>query len=80
MNEVIKISFENDADTCTSKVEKGDLPGRYVIKVTCTKTTNLNRFSITVESTTLDDKVQLFVNSSSAYYLEVEDLDKMMIQ
>ena len=75
-SEVIKISFDEDGDTCTSVVEKGDLPGRYIIKVTCTKATNLNAFSITIESTILDEKVKLSVNSSSAYYLEVEDLDK----
>ncbi|MBR3661269.1 MAG: hypothetical protein IKN63_05170, partial [Bacilli bacterium] len=75
-SEVIKISFDEDGDTCTSAVEKGDLPGRYIIKVTCTKATNLNEFSIMIESTTLDEKVKLAVNSSSAYYLEVIDLDK----
>ena len=61
-SEVIKISFDEDGDTCTSAVEKGDLPGRYIIKVTCTKATNLNAFSIMIESTTLDEKVRLSVN------------------
>jgi len=78
-NEKIKISFDNDEDTCTSNVEKGGLPGQYVIGITCTKTTELNKFSITVESTTLNNKIPFTVNTSSAYYLEVENTNQFTI-
>ena len=36
-SEKIKVEFESDQDTCSYRVEKGDLPGRYSIVVACTK-------------------------------------------
>ncbi|MBO6243191.1 MAG: hypothetical protein J6O41_01295, partial [Clostridia bacterium] len=78
-SEKIKIEFDDFADTCSSNVEKGDLPGIYLIRVSCTKTTKSNKFSITVEKTTLKNKVQLIINSGLAYYLEVENLDKYRV-
>ena len=78
-SEKIKIEFDDFADTCSSNVDKGDLPGIYLIRVSCTKTTKLNKFSITVEKTTLKNKVQLIINSGLAYYLEVENLDKYRV-
>ena len=78
-NEKIKIQFYNYGDTCTSNVEKGELPGIYLIKVSCTKATESNKFSITIEATTLDEKVQLIINSGLAYYLEVDNLYKYSV-
>ena len=78
-NEKIKIAFDNDEDTCTSNVEKGGLPGQYVIGITCTKATESNKFSITVESTTLSNKISFTVGCNVAYYLEVENLEQFTI-
>ena len=77
-NENIKIIFESDSDTCTSNVEKADLPGRYFIKITCTKATTFNRFFIYVEGKQLDKEktVELTVTSGIAYSLEVQNNNK----
>jgi hypothetical protein len=37
ISEKIKVEFDQDKDSCSYKVEKGNLPGQYIIKVTCTK-------------------------------------------
>ena len=78
-NEKIKIEFDNYGDKCISNVEKGELPGIYLIKVSCTKTIDSNKFSITIEKTTLEQKVQLTINSGLAYYLEVDNLYKYSV-
>ena len=75
----IKVEFDNDQNSCSYKIEKGDLPGQYVIKVTCTKTNDNNSFSVTVESTKLTQKIKLIITSGPAYYLEVEDVDKFTV-
>ena len=72
-NEKIKITFEKDASTCSSNVEKADLPGKYDIKITCTKVTTLNKFSIAVEKKTVPKKVNLVVQCNVAYSLEVQN-------
>jgi len=73
-NEKIKIEFANYKDTCRSNVEKGELPGQYLVKVSCTKTFNSNEFSITIETHIQETKVGLTVNSSAAFSLEVDNL------
>ena len=75
-SEKIDIKFVNDEDTCSSSVEKARLPGQYYIKVICTKTNNNNSIKIALEENELKENVKLTVVSSSAYYLEVIDLDK----
>ena len=75
----IKVNFNKDGDTCSYKVEKGDLAGRYVIKVTCTKVNNNNSFSVTVESKEIPKIVSLVVIPGLAYYLEVIDVDKFTV-
>ena len=74
-SEKIKVTFDEDSDYCSYKVEKGDLPGRYVIKVTCSKENENNGFSVTVEGKKITQKVTLVVNSGKAYYLEVVNTD-----
>ena len=71
-SEKIKVEFESDQDTCSYRVEKGDLPGRYSIVVACTKTNKDNGFTVFVESTQIKT-IKLIVLSGPAYYLEVED-------
>ena len=78
-SEKIKVEFNTDKDTCSYKIEKGDLPGRYQIIVICTKTNNNNGFSVTVENTKLEKTIKLIVISGPAYYLEVEDDDKFTV-
>ena len=75
----IKVEFDEDKDTCSYKVEYGDLPGRYAIKITCTKTNNNNGFYVTVDSNKIDKRVKVIVKSGPAYYLEVEESDKFTI-
>jgi hypothetical protein len=50
ISEKIKVTFDQDKDYCSYKVEKGkgSLPGQYLIKVTCTKENENNSFSVTV--------------------------------
>ena len=69
--EKIKITFDSNANTCSSSVGKGDLPGQYIIQVSCTKTIATNNFAITIENYKLPKKVKLTINSALAYYLEV---------
>ena len=78
-SEKIKVEFNNDKDSCTYKLEKGDLPGRYLIIVICTKTNDNNGFSVTVENTKLNKNIKLIVVSGPAYYLEVEEDDKYIV-
>ena len=78
-SEKIKVEFDQDAKFCSYKIEKGDLPGQYAIKVTCTKTNDNNSFSVTVESTKLTQKIKLIISSARAYYLEVEDSSKFIV-
>ena len=78
-SDIIKVDFDYDKNNCTYKIEKGELPGQYAIKVTCTKTNDNNAISVTVNSTKIDKKVKLIVESGPAYYLEVEDVDKFIV-
>ena len=78
-SEKIKVEFDQDKETCSYKVERGDLPGRYAIKVTCTKTNDNNSFYVTVESTEIKQKISLIVTSGPAYFLEVEDVEKFNV-
>ncbi len=75
----IKVEFALDKDTCSYNVENGDLPGRYIIKVKCTKVNNNNSFSVAVESIKIDKKVLVVVTPGLAYYLEVEEVDKFIV-
>ena len=70
----IKVEFKSDQDTCSYRIEKGDLPGRYSIVVACTKTNNNNGFTVFVEETQIKT-IKLIVVSGPAYYLEVENND-----
>ena len=75
-SEKIKVDFNTDKDSCSYRIEKGDLPGRYQIIVTCTKANNNNGFYVTVENTKLENKkIKLIVVSGPAYYLEVEEVE-----
>ena len=71
ISEKIKVAFDQDQDSCSYKVDKGNSPGQYVIKVTCTKENENNGFSVTVEGNKVEQKVTLVVNSGKAYYLQV---------
>ena len=77
--EKIAVDFLKDKDTCSYKVEKGELPGQYAIKVTCTKTNDANSFTVTVDGNKIDQKIDLIVVSNRAYYLEVEDKTKFTV-
>ena len=78
-SEKIKVQFNKDQDTCTYQIEKGGLPGQYVIKVTCTKSNDDNGFNVIVDSTLLEKTIKLIVTSGPAYYLEVEDTEKFLV-
>ena len=83
-NEKIKIKFDNDGDTCSSNVERADLPGQYYIKVKCTKTTVLNYFSVYVDGKIVEKsydnlKVKLTITHGLAYYLEVENIPQYTV-
>ena len=77
--EKIKVDFDKDQDSCTYNVDYADLPGRYQIKVTCTKANDNNAFAVTVEGKKVDQKVKLKVLTGPAYYLEAEELDKFIV-
>jgi len=79
ISEKIKVKFDQDEDACSYKVEKGSLPGQYLIKVSCTKENENNSFSVTVDGNKVDQKIQLVVNSGKAYYLEVVDNGKFSV-
>ena len=79
ISEKIKVEFDQDKDFCSYKVEKGDLPGQYVIKVTCTKENENNSFQVTVEGNKIEQKIGLVVNSGKAYYLQVVDVNKFNV-
>ena len=79
ISEKIKVEFDQDKDSCSYKVEKGNLPGQYIIKVTCTKENDNNSFSVTVEGKKIEQKVGLVVNSGKAYYLQVVDVSKFNV-
>ena len=79
ISEKIKVKFDQDEDACSYKVEKGSLPGQYLIKVSCTKENDNNSFSVTVDGNKVDQKIQLVVNSGKAYYLEVVDNGKFSV-
>ena len=76
--EKIKVDFDKNQDSCTYSVDKADLPGRYSIKVVCTKA-DTNAFSVTVDGEKVDQKVKLNVLTGPAYYLEAEDVDKFIV-
>ena len=76
ISEKIKVSFYQDQDSCSYKVEKGNLPGQYAIKVTCTKENDSNSFQVTVEGKKIEQKISLVFNSGKAYYLQVVDVSK----
>ena len=78
-SEKIKVEFDKDKDTCSYKVEYGDLPGKYAIKVMCTKSNDNNAISVTVDSNKINTKVKVIVKSGPAYYLEVEEPDKFTV-
>ena len=78
-NEKIKMTFAYDSATCTSNAEKADLPGKYYLKVTCTKATTFNRISIIIGDTTLDQKITLTVKSNVAYSLEVKNTNQFIV-
>ena len=79
ISEKIKVEFDQDKDSCSYKVEKGNLPGQYIIKVTCTKENENNSFQVTVEGKKVEQKITLVVNSGKAYYLEVVDNGKFNV-
>ena len=79
LSEKIKVEFDSDQDTCSYRIEKGDLPGRYSIVVVCTKTNDNNGFTVTVESTKINKTIKVIVVSGPAYYLEVEDANKFTV-
>ena len=76
ISDKIKVEFNSDKDTCSYKVEKGDKPGQYAIKVTCTKVNNNNGFTVTVDSNKINQNIKLVVTNGPAYYLVVEEKDK----
>jgi len=78
-SEKIKVDFAQDKENCTYKVEKGDLPGQYSIKVSCTKANDANSFTVTVDGKKVDQKIDLIVKSNKAYYLEVVDVEKFSV-
>jgi hypothetical protein len=73
------MTFAYDSATCTSNAEKADLPGKYYLKVTCTKATTFNRISIIIGDTTLDQKITLTVKSNVAYSLEVKNTNQFIV-
>ena len=75
----IKVEFNEDKDACTSRVEKGELPGQYDIKVSCTKANDNNGFKVTVDGNKIDQNIQLIVKTGPVYYLEVVDVDKFTV-
>ena len=79
ISEKIKVNFEKDQDSCTYKVEKGSLPGQYVIKVSCTKENDSNSFQVTVDGKKIDQKITLIVNSGKAFYLQVVENNKFTV-
>jgi hypothetical protein len=79
ISEKIKVAFDQDQDSCSYKVEKGNLPGQYVIKVSCTKENENNGFSVTVEGKKIEQKITLVVNSGKAYYLQVVETGKFNV-
>ena len=79
ISEKIKVEFNKDKDNCTYIVEKGDLPGQYAIRVTCTKANNDNSFTVTVDSNVINQDINLVVNCGPAYYLEIEEEDKFTV-
>ena len=79
ISEKIKVEFNKDKDSCSYKVEKGDLPGQYSIKVICTKSNDNNGFTVTVDSNKINQTIKLIVKSGPAYYLEVEEKDKFTV-
>ena len=78
-SEKIKVDFAQDKENCTYKVEKGELPGQYSIKVSCTKANDANSFTVTVDGKKIDQKITLIVISNRAYYLEVVDVEKFKV-
>ena len=76
ISEKIKVEFKEDQDSCKYTIDKGDLPGQYAIKVSCTKTNDNNGFTVTVDSNKINQTIKLVVISGPAYYLEVEEKDK----
>ena len=78
-SEKIKVDFAQDKENCTYKVEKGELPGQYSIKVSCTKANDANGFTVTVDGKKIDQKITLIVLSNRAYYLEVVDVEKFKV-
>ena len=75
----IKVEFNEDKDACTSRVEKGELPGQYDIKVSCTKANDNNGFKVTVDGNKIDQNIKLIVKTGPVYYLEVVDVDKFTV-
>ena len=78
-SEKIKVEFIKEyKDTCSYKIEKDSLPGQYAIKIVCTKTTDSNSFTVTVESDEKHNKkINVKITSGRAYYLEVENVNNM---
>jgi len=76
INDKIKVDFAEDKDTCSYTVDKGELPGQYAIKVTCTKANPDNSFTVTVDGKKIDQKIKVIVNPGPVWYLEVEEPDK----
>ena len=74
----IKVEFNEDKDDCTYRVEQGDYPGQYAIKVSCTKANDNNFFTVTVDEHEIDQKIKLIVTCGPVYYLEVEEPDKFI--
>ena len=70
INDVIKISFDEDKDTCQSRVEKGDVPSQYKITVSCTKKNDDNRFKVTIKDYDVPTTVALRIKPGYSYYLE----------
>ena len=71
--EKLKVEFAQDQSTCSYTIATADYPGRYNIKITCTKTTTTNSFSVSVEGTKIAKTVGLTIVNAPAYYLEVEN-------
>ena len=77
--EKIKVEFAEDKDTCSYTVETADEPGRYAIKIVCTKANDNNKFSVTVDGQKVPKTVGVIVEPGPAYYLEVEDPSKFTV-
>ena len=79
VNDIIKVKFDEDQDTCESRVAKGNIPSEYKITVSCTKKNDNNGFKVSVNGTDVPNKVQLEIKSGYSYYLEPLNPDLFII-